>query len=433
MQPVVLPIDLYIEDILNKIKRNASVILTASPGSGKTTRLPAALIKAELFVKNKKIIILVPKRLAAIAACARIAEEQQWTVGKEVGYQVRFEKEYSNQTQLIFMTEGVFLKKLSEENFMRSIGLVVFDEFHERTSLADLSLGLCYERQLLEENPSEQLKILVMSATLNTDQLKKFLNTEAVLEISAPPHPLQIIYSTKGQRLICDDLFYNQLSEVMKTAWQENRKDILCFLPGLTEIRKATITLQKSFSDEQIKILHSSVSLTEQQLLLKPSSGRKIILSTNIAESSLTLPNVDAVIDSGLQKQSKIEPKIGFSRLELHRISLFSAQQRAGRAARTAAGRCYRLWHETDELSMSEKITPEILKSNLINECLTLSKFHITDGKSFSFLDQPSEDTYQQAQSKLKSWGLIDETGHISQRGEKIESCPLDTERSLYL
>ncbi|MFZ3230508.1 MAG: ATP-dependent helicase C-terminal domain-containing protein [Pseudobdellovibrio sp.] len=430
-----LPIDSHLPQILEHFKAYKNLILKASPGSGKTTRIPAALFH-HYKISKKKIIVLVPKRIAAVSAADRIAEENNWTLGQEVGYHVRFEPMLNENTTLIFMTEGLFIKKASENSFWSTIGVLIFDEFHERSSLTDMALGLAVEKQMLD---CENLKLIVMSATLNSKALESYLPDHQSIEIEAPPFALEVIYSTKPQRLVCDNEFYNQLTNTTLQAWANGKKDVLIFLPGFGEIRKAESNLSKKLPSVLIQILHSSIKLTEQKEILKLSTNRRIILATDIAESSLTLPSVDTVIDSGLKKVSTLESKIGFTQLELQRISLFSAKQRAGRAARLGPGKTYRMWHESDERSMPEQIKPEILSSSLIEEILTLKSCDVDDIINFMWLDRPPERNVETALKKLLSWQLIDpipdnsltKFGKISSLGRKIQNLPLSIESGL--
>lgn len=416
-----LPIDSYLESVALAFKQSANVILTAPPGSGKTSRTPAYLLQ-----HFKKIIVLVPRRIAALSSASRICDENQWTLGEEVGYQVRFENKTQTNTRLIFMTEGVFIKKLNDPKLWQDLELIVFDEFHERSSQLDLALGVCLEKQILEQS----IKILIMSATLNTEKLQHYLPESTLVEVESAPYPLTMVYSKKTQRLMCDYQFADNLIETLQSAVNTCKKDILIFLPGLAEIRFISRSLESKFSSFEVAILHGSTPLAEQKRILAPTPQRRIILSTNVAESSLTLPSVDGVIDSGLEKKAITESKIGFKKLELTRISLFSAKQRAGRAARTGAGVCYRLWHELDERSMDEQIEPEILNSDLLTESLTLASIGIKDPDSFSWLDRPKK-SFKKALDQLRSWNLLDENFDITPKGRLVQSCPLDIERAL--
>lgn len=423
-----LPIDSFLDSIVQAYLKNDNLILTAPPGSGKTSRVPAAILQNLLNSKSlKKIVVLVPRRIAAISSAMRICEENNWALGQEVGYQVRFENKTSAQTQLIFMTEGVFIKKLADPDLWKDLELIIFDEFHERSSNIDLCLGICLEKQILEQ----QIKMLVMSATLNVEQLEKYLGNSVHIEVTTPVFPLEIVKSKKSQRLVCDYAFVDMFLDTLQLASQKSKKDILVFLPGLSEIRFIENAINIKFRDFEINILHGSVKLEEQRRIVSEHSARRrIILSTNIAESSLTIPSIDCVIDSGLMKKAVTDSKIGFKKLELGRISLFSTKQRAGRAARTGPGTCYQLWHELDERSMPEQILPEIYDSDLLEESLTLLSLGIRQPDNFSWLTPPKK-TFKKALTQLQQWKLIDEDFKITSKGQLVQSCPLDIERSL--
>lgn len=425
-----LPIDPYLDEIIKKIIADKPVILTASPGSGKTTRVPAHLLKQVQSTSSKKIIVIVPKRVSALSAADRIASENNWNLGDEVGYQVRFENKVTPKTQLIFMTEGLFLKRIQSPHFWNEIHTLIIDEFHERSCSIDLILGLSFEQKVL----GRDLQIVIMSATLNVVQLKKFLGECESFEIEAPPHKLEIFYSEKNQKLICDDVFFIQLKETLLKAWKISCKDVLIFLPGQREILRFKSLIQPLFSQFRIEVLHGSLSLAEQKQIVRNGlnkSDRRIILSTNVAESSITVSGLDCVIDSGLEKKSYRESKVGFSGLDLQRISLFSAQQRAGRAAREQAGFCFKMWHVTDELSMKEQIEPEILKSSLFEESLLLYQQEVTDLESFSWLNKPSPAVLKQASLKLSKWQLLTDQLHLTALANTISKWPLSIENSI--
>lgn len=425
-----LPIDAFITQVFAGFKKSKNVILTAPPGSGKTLRVPAALAK-ELIAKhsNKKIVVLVPKRIAAVAAASRIADENNWSLGEEVGYQVRFDQKYSDKTTLFFMTEGVFVKRLSHPDFLGEIDTIIFDEFHERSSLNDIGFGYCFEQQMLSDKNSN-LKILVMSATLDAKKIESFLEDSVTVHVELKPYPLEIQKSKKAQRLQFDFTAGDMIADATKDLFRKQKKDVLVFLPGLYEIRMVQNKLQQTLPGVEIDILHGSIPIDEQKKILAPANHRRIILATNVAESSLTLPSVDAVVDSGLEKKAVYEKKIGFQRLELKRISLFSARQRAGRAARVGPGICQQMWHETDERSMSEQIEPEVLKSSLLEETLILLSIGVTDPQQFSWLDRPLG-SFRLVLEKFHRWGLIDDKNKITSLGLDVQRCPLDLERAL--
>lgn len=420
-----LPIDSYLQDILNKILQDKPVILTASPGSGKTTRVPARLLR-HLQQANvlKKIIVIVPKRLAAVAAADRIATENNWTLGEEVGYQVRFEHLCQKKTQLIFMTEGLFLNKAADPTFWDQVGYIFLDEFHERSAQIDLILGLCFERKILVND----IQLVVMSATLNTEKLKSYFKDYSQIDIQQPPYQLTVSFQKAAQKLTCDSAFYDSLKLTTIQAVKTAQKDILIFLPGSREILKAQTALQPIFPNLKIEIVTGSMSLQQQKKVLnKTDSNRRIILATNIAESSLTLPQIDCVIDSGLEKVVYRERKLGFTKLEITRISKFSATQRAGRAARTSDGLCFKMWHEIDERSFPDQKKPEITTSELWDELLLLSNLGISDFENFSWLEKPNSIKISSAQKQLQKWNLIDTQNRPTNQGQQISKIPLDT------
>ncbi len=430
-QQISLPIDKYLPEIVNKLLTPLPVILSASPGSGKTTRVPAALLKELVNKKcSKKIIVIVPKRISALSAASRIAEENNWQLGEEVGYAVRFDSVLSSSTQLIFMTDGLFLKKTTDKVFMDSIGYVFLDEFHERKSNMDLILGFLFEQQVLHSN----LQIAVMSATMNIALLKKYFDQCHVIEVQAPPYEIKKIYLNSNQRLSCDSQFYEQLKNTVVEAWSTATKDILIFLPGLKEINKAIDILKPRFSQVPLEVLHGSLSLSAQRnIVSKQHQQRRIVLATNIAESSLTLPGLDCVVDCGLEKNVVTEKKLGFSRLKIDRISLFSSMQREGRAARTQDGFCFKLWHPVDERSMKQDIEPEVLSSSLHNELLFLAAIGINNFHSFSWLTPPPPHQIHTAASELIKWELLNKEGAITPLGRIVLSSPVNIINSILL
>lgn len=429
---VTLPIDVHIDSILQSLKKDVPLILTASAGSGKTTRVPFAVLRQNLS-SSKKIIVIVPKRISAVGAALRVSDENNLSLGEEIGYQVRFESKISNQTRLIYMTEGVFLKRCQSPQFLNDVSHIFLDEFHERSSQTDLILGFLYEKSLLTEDKKDLFKLIIMSATLNTDLLIKYLGSCECIDIKAPPFPLTVAYNEKTQRINCDDLFYAQLKETCLKALKTSQKDILIFLPGFREMRRAEQILRPSFPKTLIEMAHGSMGLEAQKRLIqKDSSERRIILSTNIAESSITLPDLDCVIDSGLEKNAYFEPKMGFSKLEIERASIFSAVQRQGRASRTQAGFCFKLWNELDERSMPAQKKPEILTSSLLEESLFLASQN-TLARDFSWIERPSERTLRESEKKLKKWNLIQTDGALTPLGKLVMSLPLSIEDAITL
>lgn len=312
-----LPIDDFIDDILQKVTSHTNLVITAAPGAGKTTRLPPEL----LSVVAGKILVLEPRRMASIAAAHRVAEENNWLVGEEVGYQVRFVNKTSHKTRLIYMTEALLARHMIHHPELDDVDIVILDEFHERSLYVDLTLGLIRELQEL----GHHIKIVVMSATLEAEKIAEYLGNCPVISVPGKLFELTIRYQKSTQLLTPKYQFYEHLFQVIKEA---------------------------------------------QRIALQKSSAQRIILATNIAESSVTLDGVDTVIDSGLVKIMKQDLRTGFSRLEISRISLASAIQRAGRAARQFPGVCYRMWNQHDESSFVKSNIPEILCSDLSDSLL---------------------------------------------------------------
>jgi ATP-dependent helicase HrpB len=418
MKPV-LPIDSYIHDILKAVKENPSLVLTASPGAGKSTRLPPTL----LSIVKGKVLVLEPRRVAAIAACYRIAEENDWTVGKEVGYQVRFDNKTSNTTRLIFMTEALLARQMLKDEALTGIDLIVLDEFHERSVHVDLALGLIKEAQDL----GHTIKLVIMSATLQAENISTFLDKAPIISVPGTLFPIDINYSKTGVRPILDQVFYKELNSTIKQGSIVAKHDILVFLPGVAEIQRAEDNLKEWALAVNIEIvqLHGSLSLEEQQKALKPLSKRKLILSTNIAESSLTIDGVGIVIDSGLAKIQRYDLKTGFSRLELGRISQSSATQRAGRSARQFEGFVFRMWHKSEESSMPVHETPEIQRIDLTESLLFLSAMGISDFQNFSWFESPSAAALQKFKEDLLSLGAIDGSGNITPVGKNMTRFPM--------
>nr|WP_295904927.1 ATP-dependent helicase HrpB [uncultured Bdellovibrio sp.] len=414
-----LPIDDFTPAIEEQLKKGMNLVITAAPGAGKTTRLPPALLK----VTSKKVIVLEPRRMAAIAAAHRIAEEQGWQVGREVGYQVRFANKTSPETRLIFMTEALLARQMIQDPELSDVDLVILDEFHERSMHVDLALGLLRELQEL----GRDIKILVMSATLEAEKIADYLGHCPVVSVPGKLFELDVRYQKGSQLLQTLPSFYETLLQTTKEAQAQTDKDILIFLPGVGEIDRAQNTLQSWADSKNIEImpLHGSLNLEDQRKALQKSARQRIILSTNIAESSVTLDGVNTVIDSGLAKNMKQDHRTGFSRLELGRISLSSAIQRAGRAARQFPGVCYRLWNKMDELSFNKSDIAEIQRIDLTESLLFLSAQGVTDFEAFSWFEKPPAVALQNAVRFLRIAGAVSNENKITDLGKKILYFPL--------
>jgi ATP-dependent helicase HrpB len=416
-----LPIDEFVPQILKLVQNHSNVILSASPGAGKTTRLPPELLK----VTDKKVLVLEPRRIAATAAANRIAEEQGWDLGNQVGYQIRFESEFNSKTRLLFLTEALLQKKMVDDPLLTDVGIVVIDEFHERSQHVDLAIGLLKE---LQELSRPDLKIIVMSATLNTKPLLNYFSDSTAIEVPGKIFPLEIKKSKTAQKLRTDFSFTEFICDQIKRSIDlvKPGEHILVFLPGAGEIERCFQNLQTWAEQKSILPyrLHGSLSIEEQRAVLKPSSQSKLILSTNVAESSLTIDGTRLVIDSGLQRRSNVHAKTGYAKLEIARISKSSATQRAGRAARQAPGICLQLWTEMDERSMPAHEPAEILRTDLSDSLLTLAAMDIRDFESFSWFEKPASDRLSKATQFLKNLGALKEDQTLTDLGRRISKIP---------
>lgn len=422
-----LPVDDYISKIKQALKENSSVIVTAAPGAGKTTRIPPALMD----VSAKKVLVLEPRRIAAIAAAYRVAEENSQVIGQQIGFEVRFDRKISKDTKLVFVTEALLTRKILSDPTLSEFDIVIIDEFHERSLHTDLAIGLLKELQELER---PDLKIIVMSATLDAKKLSDFLGEAPIVDVPGRLCALETQHDTKSQSLLWNFDVSKKMVDKIRQAVQSGDKDTLVFLPGVYEIEQVGNFLEKESWSKNFSIvpLHGRLDLQEQQRALKPAENRKIILSTNVAESSVTIDGLDTVVDSGLERSTVYQMQSGFSKLTTHRISLASATQRAGRAARQFPGKCFKLWSSLDERSFADYSLPEIKTQELSETVLTLSYLGIQDFKNFSWFEAPQSAALEFALKKLNDLELIKD-GHITALGRKIVHYPLPMRLSLLM
>ena len=344
-----LPVDQYVEAIVDRLRRERRLVIVAPPGSGKTTRIPPALTVLG------KTILLQPRRVAARSLTKRIAAERGWTIGREVGWQIRMERKFSGDTALLVATEGILTARLQSDPLLSDFSVIVLDEFHERSVHADLALAL--SRQAVEAR--EDLCLVVMSATLDAAAVAAFLGNAGVVEITGRRYPVEIEYRPDGRP-----------AQAIVDAAGGSGGHILTFLPGQREIEAVRDGLRAHLPASTFTVLplHGSLSSEEQDRALATSSTRKIILSTNIAETSLTVEGVTAVIDTGLHKVLRYDTSTALDRLQIERVPADSAEQRAGRAGRTAPGRAIRLWDSRDQLRPHRE--PEIMRVDLSSPLL---------------------------------------------------------------
>lgn len=424
--PNSLPIDQFLPLILQKTKEYQNLILQSGPGTGKTTRIPLCLGPA-LPQDSGKIIVLVPRRLAAKMAAQRMAETLGEEVGQSVGYAFRLERKECATTKVLVVTEGTFIKMIQNNPNLYGIGLVILDEFHERHTQTDLALILIKE---IQKNRPE-LKMLIMSATLDCQKLLSLLGEEcsSVIEIPIQSYAVEIKYLPHRPEFLKLDLnkkIYNAFCEL-----EHLEGDILIFLPGMKEILNCRNYFEKqNLADCVLLILHGDLSKEEQFLVMRPDHNgrRKIIISSNLAESSITIPGVSIVLDSGLKRELNFSPWSGQALLETKKVSKFSAIQRAGRAGRESAGTTFRLYSEIEYKSFLKMDVPEILRSDLSLELLTLMEREILVSK-IAWLDSPQEELIKHALKTLDTLDAIKQQNgdyQITDRGREILSLPLN-------
>jgi ATP-dependent helicase HrpB len=406
-----LPIDPLLPEIVARLGEAGVLVLQAPPGAGKTTRVPPALLDAGLAGAGR-VLVLQPRRLAARAAAARIAAERGVELGGEVGYQVRFESRISKATRLAVLTEGIFARMLADDPFLDGVGAVVFDEFHERSLYSDVTLAMA-KRVRAEVRPD--LKLLVMSATLDAEPVARFLDNAPLITSAGRAFPVEIAYLAEEpvgplEQTVVDGVL-RMIAENPSTS--ANSGDVLVFLPGVGEIRRVANELAPLLAEQSVAVdmLFGDMPLAEQQAVLRPGGQRRVVLATNVVETSLTIDGVTTVVDSGWARQLRSEPGLGINRLALERISRASAAQRAGRAGRTAPGRCLRLWTQRRQHGLSEHSTPEIRRVDLAGPALELMCWGEQDLARFPWFEAPTTAALEQAETLLRGLGAIDHQG----------------------
>jgi ATP-dependent helicase HrpB len=409
-----LPIDAQLSAIAETLKRHGRLVLVAPPGSGKTTRVPPALLPDT--PEAQRIWMLQP-RVAARAAAARIAEEQGTPLGEQVGYHVRGERRASGKTRIEVLTEGILTRRMQDDPLLEGVGTVILDEFHERSVHLDLGLALLKETRAARPD----LRVLVMSATLDPGPVQQYLDDAPLITVQSEPYPLQVDYQAREDSRPIEKQMAAGINAVLE---RQKEGHVLAFLPGMREIRRTQQALGQS--DGEVMVLHGSLPLAEQLRVLRPTPDerRRIILSTNVAETSLTVPGVRAVVDSGLARILKHDPQSSIDRLQTTRISKQSADQRAGRAARTGPGVALRLWTARVQSSLAEHTPPEIRRVDLAPVFLELRAWG-TDAASFDWLTEPDRGALTAAAQLLADLGALDDQQRITPIGEALLSLPL--------
>lgn len=416
-----LPIDAIIPELLASLRKSPQLVLVAPPGAGKTTRVPPAVLQSGLL-KAPDVIVLQPRRVAARAVASRIAEEHNWQLGGEVGYHVRFDRRIGKDTHLKILTEGILTRQLLDDPFLEGVGAVILDEFHERSIHADLALAMLRE---VQQSVRPDLILIVMSATLDAQPVAKYLGDAPVLHSQGRTFPVDVSYTGGGDSPISD----RAASAVRDVLARQTSGDILVFLPGVEEIRRTQDALVSSTGAMGVNILplHGTLPLEEQTRAVRPDpDGRqRVILSTNIAETSLTIQGVTTVIDSGLARVASFDADRGLDRLDLQMISKASAEQRAGRAGRVRPGECIRLWSAQQQRMLADFDEPEIRRVDLAGTVLSLHAWGKPDVRGFGWYDPPREDAILAAEELLRMLGAFDDKGAMTKLGQRMQALPL--------
>ena len=418
---VTLPIEAAIPDLCRVLADGRHAVVTAPPGAGKTTVVPLALLN-EMWLQGQRIIMLEPRRLAARAAAHRMASMLGEAVGETVGYRIRFEAKVSMKTRIEVVTEGILTRLLQHDPSLSGYGLVIFDEFHERSLHADLGLALTLEGQRALRN---DLRLLVMSATLDCVAVAKLLGEAPVISCEGRLFPVDTHYLDRPLSMPVDQA----VAKVIKGALAEETGSMLVFLPGMAEIRRVERRLQESGLGPDVLLapLHGDLPQQAQDLAIAPvqPGKRKIVLSTSIAESSLTIDGVRVVIDSGLMRVPRFDLRTGLTRLDTIKITQDSAEQRRGRAGRLESGACYRLWTAAEHKTLLARRLPEMLDADLAPLVLDLAVWGTGDPRDLSWLDPPPTGAVTQAKDLLTRLGAIDTQGRITDHGRRMAEWPL--------
>ena len=411
-----LPVKEVIPEIKKELNNTSTLILKAPTGAGKSTLVPLTLLN-EPWLKGKKILMLEPRRLAAKTVATRMAHLISEPIGDSIGYRIRFEKKTSKNTKLEVLTEGILTRMIQEDNSLEDVGLVIFDEFHERSIHADIAMALCREAQTILR---PDLRILVMSATLDMPQLSEILQAP-IVESKGRLFPVEVKYGGDTDMKMLPEL----MSRIIKSAVNKNDGDVLAFLPGQGEIKRCHEILQNSLKNFVILPLYGQLPPNKQFAAITPNKDgkRKVVLATNIAETSLTIEGIKIVVDSGFERVSKFNPNSGLSRLETVLISKQSADQRKGRAGRLSEGTCYRMWTKATHSRLAKTGTPEIEQADLSSLMLDMAKWGVIDPNELNWLTPPPRKNIIKASQLLHEIEAL-ENNRITAHGKRLNKLP---------
>jgi ATP-dependent helicase HrpB len=413
-----LPIDPVLPEVVAALRRHPCAVLRAPTGAGKTTRVPPALLDAGL-AGTGQVVVLEPRRLAARAAARRIADERGGRLGDEVGYHVRFDRQAGPLTRLLVVTPGILLRRLHDDPFLENVGAVLFDEFHERSLENDLALGVV---RLVQQTVRPDLKIVAMSATLAVEAVAEYLGGCPVVTSEGRLHPVEIRYAPRPK----EKPLPLAVGQAVGRLLDQTAGDLLVFLPGLQEIRQNAKHLEPLARERDLAVLplYGDLPAEQQDAVLRPQPRRKVVLATNVAETSVTIEGITGVIDSGLARVLQYDPHVGMDRLRLTPISRASADQRAGRAGRTGPGVCVRMWSPIADRGRPEQTEPEIRRVDLAGAVLQLLTLGEKDILHFPWLEPPREATVAQALTLLRRLGAVADGG-VTELGKEMARLPV--------
>ncbi len=413
-----LPIDAALPELAAALRSTNTAVLVAPPGAGKTTRVPLVLAEQD-WAQGRRVLVLEPRRLAARAAAERMARTLGERVGQTVGLRVRFGSKISQKTRIEIITEGIFTRLILDDPTLDGVAAVLFDEFHERSLDADLGLALARD---VQQGLREDLKLLVMSATIDGARIAALLGNAPVIESAGRSFPVETRYAGRDSRPI-----EPQVADTILRAMRSDQGSVLAFLPGAAEIRRTQALLEGRIeASTDIVALYGALGGEEQDraILPAPPGRRKIVLATSIAETSITIEGVRIVVDSGLARVPRYEPDVGVTRLETVRVSRAAADQRRGRAGRTESGICYRLWDEPQTAALEAFARPEILAADLSSFTLDLAAWG-SSADQLALLDPPPRAALAEARALLTELGAIDSDGRLTEEGRQLRRLPL--------
>ncbi len=416
-----LPIWHIHDPILRTLQAGNRLVLVAPTGSGKTTQVPQMVLDAGL-AGQKKVVVLQPRRVAARTVAARVAWERNCKLGDEVGYQIRFDDHTSLGTRVCFVTEGILLRWLQDDAALSDVGVLMFDEFHERNLMSDVALALVKQ---IQQTRRPDLKMVVMSATLDAEPVAKYLGGCPILVSEGQSFPVEVYYLDLPDERPRTEQAADAVERIVNSG---EHGDVLVFMPGMGEIAATINALRAARTNERLAFvpLHGELQPEEQDVAFAPNSLRKIVVATNVAETSVTIDGIRHVVDGGDARVARYDAERGIGTLFIEEISRASADQRKGRAGRTAPGTCHRLWTESNHLNRPERNTPEIQRADLAEVVLLLHSLHIKKAASFDWLDKPDPQAVERAEKLLHTLGAIDPvTEELTPAGRQMLRLPM--------